>query len=790
MPLSALRLIGLMTALFALVTVGAASQQTTARSDKPLPPAEAPGFMSSQADGATKKAIDDVAPPASEEGEGWGGDDAGDVERGAGGACCLPDGTCAVISATFCIAFGGTPYPGQSCSTAPCAEPIGACCLPDGTCLKTVTETDCLNAGGTHFPDLFCSQACLGSCCLADATCIELTLVDCANLTGSTFNFVQGTTCADNNPCNFNACCLPDGTCFDLPADATPAMCEAQGGTFSVGITCEQDACLLAACCLGDGGCAVLIRSQCNALGGIFRPEIAACEASTCVGACCLPEASCDAITIQLCQTLGGRFVFGDPCQFTGAGCGYGACCLHDGTCFRSDEPTCDASGGTFLLGGNCVADACTLYCPPFSENENEPCGDSTNGGCGTNTFMPEFQPLTLGVPMCGRTTARPLPNGAFGRDSDWYILTLDEPTDLQISFTVAPGAPGETVFGIYNSPDPFGRFVGCEQAQGDIVPVGQGSILYPPGGGITATTGCLPAGSYVFVVNAGPLPSSQNCPGSSYTLRIDALDTCTQTMTACCFVDGTCQDLGIIDCIDAGGLYEEGATCATFPCTPNAFCENAIPFTFDPLTGVSITLQGDTSMSSFRTSSYPQLPGGCGTVLMGSRGLWYTFVGAGNRVRVTTCSSVAAFDTQINVYCGACGDLPLTCVAGDDDDNACPFGTTLSTLEFCSIAGRRYYVLVHGFSPTSAGPFEVTITGFEPCSDPVGCPVQNTCLGDFDNDGDVDLGDFGFFGAAFDSVIGDPNYNEAADFDNDGDVDLGDFGAFGMDFTRTDCLQ
>jgi len=65
---------------------------------------------------------------------------------------------------------------------------------------------------------------------------------------------------------------------------------------------------------------------------------------------------------------------------------------------------------------------------------------------------------------------------------------------------------------------------------------------------------------------------------------------------------------------------------------------------------------------------------------------------------------------------------------------------------------------------------------------------VPAACVGDFDGDGDVDLGDFGVFGAAFGSVAGDPNYNTQADFDGDGDVDLGDFGVFGAEYGRTDC--
>ncbi|GAB4553800.1 MAG: hypothetical protein Tsb0013_16260 [Phycisphaerales bacterium] len=71
----------------------------------------------------------------------------------------------------------------------------------------------------------------------------------------------------------------------------------------------------------------------------------------------------------------------------------------------------------------------------------------------------------------------------------------------------------------------------------------------------------------------------------------------------------------------------------------------------------------------------------------------------------------------------------------------------------------------------------------------PGGCPVVNDCTADFDNDGDVDLGDFGIFGGAFGSVAGDANYDPGADFDNDGDVDLGDFGIFGGEFGRGDCL-
>ena len=76
---------------------------------------------------------------------------------------------------------------------------------------------------------------------------------------------------------------------------------------------------------------------------------------------------------------------------------------------------------------------------------------------------------------------------------------------------------------------------------------------------------------------------------------------------------------------------------------------------------------------------------------------------------------------------------------------------------------------------------------GFWPAPAPT---PTNACLADFDNDGDVDLGDFGIFGGAFGAMLGDPSYNASADFDSDSDIDLGDFGIFGTEFGRTDCLD
>ncbi len=56
-------------------------------------------------------------------------------------------------------------------------------------------------------------------------------------------------------------------------------------------------------------------------------------------------------------------------------------------------------------------------------------------------------------------------------------------------------------------------------------------------------------------------------------------------------------------------------------------------------------------------------------------------------------------------------------------------------------------------------------------------------CRADFDCSGTVNLGDFGVFGSAFGSSVGDPNFNAGADFDANGQINLGDFGVFGSQF-------
>ncbi|MDD5094247.1 MAG: hypothetical protein PHV74_07705 [Dehalococcoidia bacterium] len=69
-----------------------------------------------------------------------------------------------------------------------------------------------------------------------------------------------------------------------------------------------------------------------------------------------------------------------------------------------------------------------------------------------------------------------------------------------------------------------------------------------------------------------------------------------------------------------------------------------------------------------------------------------------------------------------------------------------------------------------------------------VGLSVCIVCKGDFDADGDIDLDDLIDFAGAYNSKVGDLNYNAIGDFNDDGYVDLDDL----IDFAgvyNTSCL-
>ena len=88
--------------------------------------------------------------------------------------------------------------------------------------------------------------------------------------------------------------------------------------------------------------------------------------------------------------------------------------------------------------------------------------------------------------------------------------------------------------------------------------------------------------------------------------------------------------------------------------------------------------------------------------VLYSSPGVWYTVVGTGGDLNVSTCGNETKFDTLMAVFEGNCGNL--TCVAWNDD--SCGFG---SSITWPTQVGVEYKVLVYGWT-TIAGTFRLSV--------------------------------------------------------------------------------
>lgn len=96
---------------------------------------------------------------------------------------------------------------------------------------------------------------------------------------------------------------------------------------------------------------------------------------------------------------------------------------------------------------------------------------------------------------------------------------------------------------------------------------------------------------------------------------------------------------------------------------------------------------------------------GFCGTSNT-APGVWYHYAGTDAQVTVSTCNAGSNYDTKLTVFEGSCASL--VCVGGNDD-NCSAYSGLLSTVEFTSVAGTDYYILVHGYG-IGTGDFELSL--------------------------------------------------------------------------------
>jgi|GEM_PF-1062178 len=119
------------------------------------------------------------------------------------------------------------------------------------------------------------------------------------------------------------------------------------------------------------------------------------------------------------------------------------------------------------------------------------------------------------------------------------------------------------------------------------------------------------------------------------------------------------------------------------------------------PLTcGTSLT--GDTRPISNRLFPMPS----CGDFEdKGAAGIWYSLVGTGGDISLTTCSAITDFDTQIAVFDDC---MNFNCIASNNN-YFCSFINSYSSLTFTSIQNKHYYIFVSGREVTDKGLFELS---------------------------------------------------------------------------------
>ena len=205
----------------------------------------------------------------------------------------------------------------------------------------------------------------------------------------------------------------------------------------------------------------------------------------------------------------------------------------------------------------NC--EVCDLVCEGTPEDEPD-CGlpiDTVNGGC--NSAPPAFSRIECGQTVCGTAGM-----SDSARDTDWYVVSVDEPTLLV--WHVEAEFP--FVIGLAHM-DPLG-IVDCDVHDGSLNPIAEGGRCEE-----RLISICVGPGKYALFVAPSFATDPFDC-GKEYQATLSC-DDCVSG--GCCIdlpgptnIDTVCAELGQRDCeFVFGGMYGgDGTTCgdrAIAPC-------------------------------------------------------------------------------------------------------------------------------------------------------------------------------------------------------------------------------
>lgn len=169
-----------------------------------------------------------------------------------------------------------------------------------------------------------------------------------------------------------------------------------------------------------------------------------------------------------------------------------------------------------------------------------------------------------------------------------------------------------------------------------------------------------------------------------------------------------------LVDIGDPDYAVDDGVQTAG-PGSGNDMCEGAI----------LLAAPSSTIASTAGSTVDSPLAGTCNGIGVIGPGVWYTVVGTGGPISASTCNPATSLDTRLHVYTSAGGCAgPMMCAAGaspNGSNNVQGCGIR-SVVNWPSVAGVTYYVLVSGNTPAGTGNFRIDITTSgtnDSCSNP-----------------------------------------------------------------------
>ena len=688
----------------------------------------------------------------------------------------------------------------------------GGCCI--GSSCTIELETDCTTNGGNFLGGCSdCSQTCPGveACCFSDGSCQDILFFDCVAMGGVS----QGalTTCgtiicppppAENDECDANIVEVFDGSTPVSLETATsgglPACGDFPFGTdtisndlwFEYTATCTGTL-FIDTCGTADDTRLAVYDVDCTAiLGGAFPIECNddhgnATEADT--GNTCPTPGTFQASLSIPGAVAGNTYIIrvGSFSAVTPAplgifnlniGCfaagGPESCCFADGTCQDLVPGDCATAGGTAQgFGTQCA----TTVCPP------PPVG---NDECDANIVevFDGSTPVSLETATSGGLTACgdfPVGNQEINNDL-WFEYTA---TCTGTLFVDTCGTASDTRLAVYD--------VDCAAILGGTLPVecndDHGSAAEGDTGNTCPNT--LSASLSVpgvvsgqtYIIRVGSFLTTPD-PIADFNLNIGCF--AAGGPEACCFADGTCQDLVPGDCATAGGAAQGfGSQCATTNCPQppptNDNCDAGIVEIFNGTTPIDVTAVTNSTLAS--CGDFPVDNGSGFNTVENDLFFEYTATCTGT-LFVDTCGTTD--DTRLAIYDVDCtaingGALPVECnddhgnAAEADTGNTC-VETLAASLSIPVVQGQTYIIRVGTFDdanpPAGDGLFNLNV---DCVGETMGCDL----LGDLNDDTLVDGQDIQGF---VDCVLGGGSNCECADYDGLNGADLEDVGPFVAD--------